>query len=277
MIFVGLFINVETKPKNYVFAKAKKEVIKAVSIDSEKVETEIRRLRQEKNEQKNRELVRQKTLDKKLKQARLKRKKEEQKLASLKRKARALELKRKKQKAIERQRLAQLKKQKEKAQKELQALAEKKALEQKQVERFQEQQKLEEKKRIQKQELAFKRKKEQERLALLKKEKEKQLQKRGVVNKYKALIINEISQNWILPDNVDKRLSSKFEIKIAPGGTVLSVKLIRSSGDAILDRSAQTAIYKASPLSVPSDPETFKLFKTVSLTVRPEKVVKNQS
>lgn len=50
------------------------------------------------------------------------------------------------------------------------------------------------------------------------------------------------------------------------------VTLTRSSGDPLLDRSAQTAIYKASPLPVPTDSETFNLFRDISLTVRPEQV-----
>ena len=101
----------------------------------------------------------------------------------------------------------------------------------------------------------------------------KQARLRGEINKYKSLIIQAISRRWILPDKVDKRLSSKFRIRIAPGGKVLSVKLLRSSGDAALDLSAQRAIYKASPLPVPTQDDTFALFKEVSLTVRPEGVL----
>jgi len=51
---------------------------------------------------------------------------------------------------------------------------------------------------------------------------------------------------------------------------VLEVSLTRSSGDSILDRSAQSAIYKASPLPVPSDTDAFNVFRDISLTVRPE-------
>ena len=92
----------------------------------------------------------------------------------------------------------------------------------------------------------------------------------GEVNKYKALIISAISRQWILPENVDSHLSSQFRIRLAPNGVVLEVSLTRSSGDPILDRSAQSAIYKASPLPVPTDPDTFNLFRDISLTVRPE-------
>jgi colicin import membrane protein len=94
----------------------------------------------------------------------------------------------------------------------------------------------------------------------------------GEVNKYKALIVNAIGRNWILPENVDSTLSSQFRIRLAPDGMVLEVTLTRSSGDSLLDRSAQTAIYKASPLPVPSDTATFNMFRDISLTVRPEQI-----
>jgi colicin import membrane protein len=58
-------------------------------------------------------------------------------------------------------------------------------------------------------------------------------------------------------------------IRLAPTGSVLDVHLSRSSGDAILDRSAQAAIYKASPLPVPHDATTFNMFREITLTVRP--------
>ena len=91
----------------------------------------------------------------------------------------------------------------------------------------------------------------------------------GEVNKYKALILNAIRDRWILPEHIDPGLSSQFAIRLAPTGAVLDVRLTRSSGDPILDRTAQAAIYKASPLPVPVDPVTFGLFREISLTVRP--------
>ena len=92
----------------------------------------------------------------------------------------------------------------------------------------------------------------------------------GEVDKYKALIIQSISRQWLIPEDVDRTLSAKFIIKLAPGGVVLDVKLTKSSGDAVLDRSAQTAIYKASPLPVPEESDVFDEFRELHLTVRPE-------
>lgn len=95
----------------------------------------------------------------------------------------------------------------------------------------------------------------------------------GIVNKYKALILSAIGQNWLVPGGVNKNLSTVYEVQLAPGGVVVSVRLIKSSGNAILDQSAQTAIYKASPLPVPKDPTAFDNFRDLRLTVSPKEVV----
>lgn len=98
-------------------------------------------------------------------------------------------------------------------------------------------------------------------------------QMRGVVDKYKALILQIISQHWIVPGNIDKHLTAELLIHVAPGGLVLDVQLIKSSGDAALDRSARAAVFKASPLPVPTDSEAFESFKQFVLKVKPENVL----
>lgn len=95
----------------------------------------------------------------------------------------------------------------------------------------------------------------------------------GEVNKYKALIIQAISENWIIPTQSDKKLTSELMIRLSPGGTVLDVQVTRSSGDPALDSSARAAVLKASPLPVPRDPEAFQAFKRFVLKVKPENVV----
>lgn len=96
---------------------------------------------------------------------------------------------------------------------------------------------------------------------------------RGIVDKYKALILQAIGQHWLVPNGVDKSLSSELMIRVAPGGMVLDVRLVRSSGDSGLDSSARKAVFKASPLPVPSDPEEFEPFRQFILKVKPENVL----
>lgn len=102
---------------------------------------------------------------------------------------------------------------------------------------------------------------------------ERARQAQGEVNKYKALIIQSISENWIIPTQSDRKLSSELLIRLSPGGTVLDVQVTHSSGDPALDSSARAAVLKSSPLPVPHNPEAFQAFKRFVLKVKPENVL----
>lgn len=269
--------------------------IQAVSVNNEELMSAVSQLKEDRLRQKQAEDNRQRVLKEQAELARKQRIEEQQQLAKLKSEAAALAVARQKhleeekqhlqelaiKKAEQEKQIAEMKKQqlemKKKQEQEAQRLAEltkKKAAE--------EQAKITQAKAEKaKQELAqaAQEKAEKARAAWLQKQQAAAQQAAadaanaarvsGEVNKYKALILNAISQQWILPQNVDSSMSSQFRIRLAPNGSVLEVALTRSSGDPILDRSAQSAIYKASPLPVPSDPTTFNLFRDISLTVRP--------
>jgi len=97
----------------------------------------------------------------------------------------------------------------------------------------------------------------------------------GEVDKYKALILQAISSQLIIPEGVDSKSVCRLLINVAPGGVVLNVQLVSSSGNLALDRSAQAAVLKASPLPVPEDVSLFDRVRTINLTVRPEGMVGN--
>lgn len=262
------------------------EAVKAVSVDNKEVMETVNRLKQERAQQQQAEINRQRELNRQAEAAKQQRIKEQQQLARLKEEANRIAIARKKQAEEEK--------------KHLKELAEQKALEAKRIDELKKQkdtllkeQQLEAKKleELNKKKLADKMKEEQLKAAQAKADlakadmerknqaqaaaaqnAEQQARMAGVVDKYKALIVNAIGRNWILPENVDGTLSSQFRIHLAPDGTVLEVTLTRSSGDPLLDRSAQTAIRKASPLPVPTDAQTFNMFRDISLTVRPEQV-----
>ena len=92
----------------------------------------------------------------------------------------------------------------------------------------------------------------------------------AVIDKYRAAITQAIAQRWIIPAGANRSLACRLEITVAASGAVLNVVVLTGSGDEALDRSAVTAVYKASPLPVPQEPEVFDKFKTLRLTVRPE-------
>lgn len=96
----------------------------------------------------------------------------------------------------------------------------------------------------------------------------------GVINKYQALIIQAISEHWLVPPQVNKKLYCLLMIRLSPGGMVLDVQVTKSSGDPAIDSSARAAVLKASPLPVPKG-EGFEPFRQFVLKVKPENVVGN--
>lgn len=102
-------------------------------------------------------------------------------------------------------------------------------------------------------------------------------QTEGIIDEYKAQIVQAIEQQWVIPSDADKNLSCQFVVRIASGGNVLSVTLVKSSGNQALDQSAEAAIYKASPLPVPDDPAIFENFRELRLKVSPKKRLEDQN
>jgi len=92
----------------------------------------------------------------------------------------------------------------------------------------------------------------------------------GEIDKYKALIIQAISSQWIVPPNLPQNISCELDVRVAPGGVVLQVSIVRSSGNPVLDNSAIAAVNKASPLPVPATPGLFDQFRELHLTVKPD-------
>lgn len=88
------------------------------------------------------------------------------------------------------------------------------------------------------------------------------LQAQNEINRYVGLITQAIQAQWTqLPGAAQQKLATTMLIHLAADGTVLQVENVGSSGNPALDRLALTAVYKASPLPVPSDPALFANFK----------------
>lgn len=251
------------------------QTVKATSVDSKALTQAVNALKLQRQKQHQAEVNRQNALNKQAEIAKQNRLKEQEHLMKLKKEAEALAIKQKKQLEDEKQHLKALAEQKEKEAKRIAELKKEqdklKKEQQEEAKKLAEQKKQNEEKIRAEKALAEKQRQADARATAMA-DAANQARMSGEVDKYKALILNAIGRQWILPDNANSSLSSQFRIHLAPDGAVLEVSLIRSSGDPILDRSAQTAIYKASPLPVPADPGTFNLFRDINLTVRPEQV-----
>lgn len=264
------------------------EPIKAVSVDASEVMKTVNHLKEQRARQEAAERSRQQQLQKQVELARKERVLEQQRLQQLKSEAEKVAIAHKKQieeekkrlervaqqKAAEEKRLAEMKKQQQEEAKKLTELKKKQDLAKAEAAKAEatkaEAKRLADEKQQEAKARADAEQKRQQAIKQAAMDAERNARIAGEVDRYKALIIGAISRQWILPDNVQNNLSSEFRIRLAPDGSVLEVSLARSSGDSVLDHSAQSAIYKASPLPVPTDPEAFNTFRDISLTVRPE-------
>ncbi len=239
--------------------------IQAVSVDAQEVEQAMKKLQAQKEQAKAREVQHQRMLAEQAQKAKEAKLAEMKHLQQLQEQAEALKVQQAKMKQ-EAQKLAEQKKQQEKqlADMKVKQQAEAQRLAQLEKDRVAEQARIKKAKEMELAKAQAAREAQAKAQALAAEQR-----MAGEVDRYKALILNAIRDQWILPENVDPSLSSQFVIRLAPTGSVLDVHLSRSSGDAILDRSAQAAIYKASPLPVPHDATTFNMFREITLTVRP--------
>ncbi len=84
-----------------------------------------------------------------------------------------------------------------------------------------------------------------------------------------ALIKRKVTQNWNRPGSVSGNMKCKIKIGLIPSGDVMSAVVVESSGNSLFDDSAVRAVYKASPLPVPKDPNIFKQFRKFTFVFAP--------
>lgn len=86
----------------------------------------------------------------------------------------------------------------------------------------------------------------------------------------KEAIRKKVNDKWIKPASLKGKLHCTIRVKLFPGGDVMDAKVVISSGNAVFDRSAENAVWKAEPLPVPNDPMIFrKKFKTFTFIFNP--------
>jgi colicin import membrane protein len=80
----------------------------------------------------------------------------------------------------------------------------------------------------------------------------------GVMDEYRALLVQTIERNWIRPPSARAGLECTLNVTQATGGTVVDVKLGDCNGDQAVRESITNAVYRSSPLPAPRDPRAFQ-------------------
>jgi colicin import membrane protein len=92
--------------------------------------------------------------------------------------------------------------------------------------------------------------------------------RQNALNQYIAAIQAKVKGGWILPQDIQGNPEAVFLVVQIPSGDVISVKLVKSSGNRAYDEAVERAILKSSPLPQPPSRELFS--RELKLTFRPQ-------
>lgn len=84
-------------------------------------------------------------------------------------------------------------------------------------------------------------------------------------------IIRQIERHWSRPPSARPGMQVELLIHLVPTGELVSISIVRSSGNAAFDRSAELAVRQAAPFAVPDNPALFEQrFRQLRLLFTPE-------
>lgn len=89
-------------------------------------------------------------------------------------------------------------------------------------------------------------------------------------DKYRAIIRQKVSRNWVKPGGTAKGLQCLVRVRLLASGDVIEAKVISSSGNVLFDRSVENAVRKASPLPIPQEKDLFDYFREIEFLFNPE-------
>ena len=91
-------------------------------------------------------------------------------------------------------------------------------------------------------------------------------------NKYVFMIQQRVESKWLKPSGWPSGTSCKVLVRLVPGaGTaqVVDVRIIKSCGQPLFDRSVESAVFSASPLPFPTAPELMNEFREIIFDFKP--------
>ena len=86
--------------------------------------------------------------------------------------------------------------------------------------------------------------------------------------RYVYAIQQGIQRNWVRPPSAVAGLECVVNVRQLPGGEVVGATIGQCNGDEAVRRSIEAAVFKASPLPQPEDPNLFR--RDLRITFKPE-------
>lgn len=88
-------------------------------------------------------------------------------------------------------------------------------------------------------------------------------------SQYRGLIISAIQNHFYKSVCSSPDLSATLSVNLDRTGTILSLRLLQSSGNTAFDRMAETAVRAAAPLPMPKNPQAVAMMQQLNLVVAP--------
>ena len=260
MFSADIFSEKKINPKPTV------NVVKATVIDESKIKAEAEKLKNIENKKRLQEQAR-------LNEIKKKRLAEEKRIADLKKQQELQKQKLAKQKADEAARQAKLKEKNLLAKKKAEAAEKKKQADEKKKRERLAREKAEKlkaaKEKAAKEQAQREQAQREQALRELAALEEQEIRAQEAVASYTDLIRQKVERNWIQPPGDITGLDCVVRVRLIPGGDVIDAQVIKSSGNALFDRSVERATRKAAPLPLPNDPKMFNFFRTLEFYFRP--------
>jgi colicin import membrane protein len=249
------------------------DIVQASAVDKKQVDLELNRLKEIEDKKKADELKREQELVKKEADLKKKLEQEKKKLNEIQKKKEQERRKVEKEKL----RLKKLEEEKKELEKKKKLEQEKKKKEAEKKKKEADQKKLEEEKKKKAEEEKQKAKKEAER-----KTREKALQEEleaeqkaeqeakdlSEIQKYQIRIARAI-ENRFNRLGLEEGLSCVILIRMIEGGKVVDASIVKSSGNDLFDKRAETAVFSASPLPTPDETRLFEKMRNIRFTFEP--------
>jgi len=89
------------------------------------------------------------------------------------------------------------------------------------------------------------------------------------LGQYMDRIRQKIRGRVVVPPGINGNPEAVYRVTLLPGGEVLDIKLVKSSGIPAYDAAVERAIHAADPLPVPGDPELFQQLRELPYKFRP--------
>ena len=99
---------------------------------------------------------------------------------------------------------------------------------------------------------------------------EQQARAQSELERFQALIKQRVESSWVNTGGWTKDIRCLVHVRLIPTGEVIEATVVRSSGNAAFDRSAENAVYKASPLPLPEDKALFEHFRDFNFDFHPQ-------